>query len=329
MSYHFSQALEAAFSAASCLVGEPSAPWKSTPIAPKSSCSAKMMGICHRSQSGMMFVLSTDTRGAELLTWFLEASRARTSAPQGRALESTGSAVGCGRNTLASLARYDRVSCSWKTPQCSLVAGLDEFSETWPRWGLMRDGECWRLPTLELHTCERESGSWPTPKKWDAVPMKLAESPEHWLQQRDKHAKNGVNKQFPLAVAVKMFPTPCSVDSGSYFNRSKSSGAAIRPTLGAMAKFNLWPTPNCMDAMKARSPEALERAKKKGGCSNLKDTVPEVLDGGTLNPPWVEWLMGWPIGWTELPPSGTDKFRQWLDLHGRRYMDELATMEPA
>lgn len=39
--------------------------------------------------------------------------------------------------------------------------------------------------------------------------------------------------------------------------------------------------------------------------------------GGKLNPPWVEWLMGWPIGWTDLKPLVTDKFRQWLHSHGK------------
>ena len=24
--------------------------------------------------------------------------------------------------------------------------------------------------------------------------------------------------------------------------------------------------------------------------------------GGTLNPMWVEWLMGWPVGWTDCEP---------------------------
>jgi hypothetical protein len=38
--------------------------------------------------------------------------------------------------------------------------------------------------------------------------------------------------------------------------------------------------------------------------------------GGQLNPDWVEWLMGWPIGWTDCEPLGTDRFLLWWSLHG-------------
>ena len=31
---------------------------------------------------------------------------------------------------------------------------------------------------------------------------------------------------------------------------------------------------------------------------------------------WVEWLMGWPIGWTDLKPLETDKYQLWRMLHG-------------
>ena len=30
----------------------------------------------------------------------------------------------------------------------------------------------------------------------------------------------------------------------------------------------------------------------------------------------IEWMMGWPIGWTALKPLETDKFRKWLRSHG-------------
>ena len=29
------------------------------------------------------------------------------------------------------------------------------------------------------------------------------------------------------------------------------------------------------------------------------------MSGGQLNPNWVEWLMGYPVGWTDLGDSGT------------------------
>lgn len=45
--------------------------------------------------------------------------------------------------------------------------------------------------------------------------------------------------------------------------------------------------------------------------------------GGHLNPPWVEWLMGWPIGWTDLEPLGTDKFRQWCEQHGLTFVEAI------
>jgi hypothetical protein len=37
---------------------------------------------------------------------------------------------------------------------------------------------------------------------------------------------------------------------------------------------------------------------------------------GHLNPEWVEWLMGWPIGWTALEPLETARFQEWQQQHG-------------
>lgn len=163
MSWHFSQAVEAEYLAASCSGGEPSAQWSETPTAHDDSCSDKMKVTFHRSPFGMMFVPSMERRGVELLMWFLEASRAKTSARPAGAQDSTENAPDSGAKWPASSARYDRDSRSWKTAQCSLFGGLAEFSETWPRWGLMLDGEFWGLPTLARPISESESGFWPTP----------------------------------------------------------------------------------------------------------------------------------------------------------------------
>ena len=34
--------------------------------------------------------------------------------------------------------------------------------------------------------------------------------------------------------------------------------------------------------------------------------------GGSLNPTWVEWLMGWPVGWTSLEPLNRENYDDWL-----------------
>lgn len=63
----------------------------------------------------------------------------------------------------------------------------------------------------------------------------------------------------------------------------------------------MMPTPTCQDAKNLNSPSQLRR-KTPPLCAVV---------GGKLNPAWVEWLMGWPIGWTDCTVSGTDRFRAW------------------
>jgi hypothetical protein len=38
--------------------------------------------------------------------------------------------------------------------------------------------------------------------------------------------------------------------------------------------------------------------------------------GGELNAEWIEALMGWPIGWTDLQPLAMDRFRRWQQQYG-------------
>lgn len=45
--------------------------------------------------------------------------------------------------------------------------------------------------------------------------------------------------------------------------------------------------------------------------NNLHEVVEATPRGiiGRLNPAWIEWLMGYPIGWTELKHSETQSSR--------------------
>ena len=46
---------------------------------------------------------------------------------------------------------------------------------------------------------------------------------------------------------------------------------------------------------------------------------------GTLNPDWVEWLMGWPIGWTSLDSINIDHKGWWrycMSVEPARYWEQ-------
>jgi hypothetical protein len=330
MSWLFSQALVAEYSRASRSGGAACALWSGNPTPLAYLPPARTKDFSRLSRSGATFALLTDDLGAGLLTWFRGVSLARTSAWPARALASTASAAECGNTWRASLARFDPASRSWRTAQRSLLEDLTECSPTWPRSGMTADGQCWELPTWAPPTSAPAFGS--------------------------------------------LLPTPCTVDTGSMFNRSASAGAALRPTLGAMARFDLWPTPTVSGnynraGLSAKSGDGLATAvknwptpnagdaKQSGNVANWdrrkaekaaaginlqeplavaaarmwrtpsamvtepkstvtklsgrKPTDPQVgladQVGGKLNPTWVEWLMGWPIGWTDLRLSAMDK----------------------
>jgi len=140
-----------------------------------------------------------------------------------------------------------------------------------------------------------------------------------------------------------LLPTPrASEHKGGYGSKS---GA---PSLGAMATHNLWPTPrstrggSATETVKMMFPTP--KAKQRGDCpserrrkspsleSVAKFSTPQARDfrtgqqarfedpdrsqnlndqiGGQLNPTWVEWLMGFPLGWTVLSASETPSSRK-------------------
>ena len=317
MSWHFSQAVEAAYLAGHCLDGERFAPWKSMPSALDDSCSGKMKDTCHRSPFGMMFVPSTDTLGGELLTWFLGASPARTFPQPEPVKDLTAHGLGCGWRWPESSVKYDQPSALWKTRQCSLFGGLVVFSETWPRWGTMRNGECWERLTWERHTCGNESGLLPTP---------LASIGTHGgPNQRDSSGRPG------LQMAAESWPTPTVCGNYNRKGASKNSGDGLAT---AVAK---WPTPtksgggggpgcsgragglNLRTAVTVYPTPLASNTKAnhlRGADKGKPREARSYGETGQLNPTWVEWLMGWPLGWTDFKPLEMDRCQDAMQRHG-------------
>jgi len=54
----------------------------------------------------------------------------------------------------------------------------------------------------------------------------------------------------------------------------------------------------------------------------LMDLAEITITGPDYCPELPEWVMGWPIGWTDLKPLETDRFHQWLLLHGKYFTED-------
>lgn len=110
-------------------------------------------------------------------------------------------------------------------------------------------------------------------------------------------------------LSRQMFPTPTRQDGEN--NGGPSQFKRNTPPLNAVVKT--WPTPK-----RPTGGGMMERTTPGGGIRKLEDAVS--MDCGypigQLNPMWVEWLMGWPVGWTDLKPLEMDRFQEWLQQHG-------------
>lgn len=307
-----SPGLVAESSAANSSDGAPSALSSSTPSVERSF--SKDSGTdCSRTpfRCGMISRPSTGDPGVDWWISSLEASRARTSQPQEEGKDSTENGADCGGKWPVSWVRYDLLTSSWRTRQYSLLGGLDEFLGTWPKWGLMRAGECWARDMPGHLIDGTESGSsgptlpkpagnlWPTPS---ASLHNLNEDPSSFLDRQEKW-KGTYSNSVPLTVAVKLVapgarPAGSFGASGAYATgRSADAQESMTGTSSTARERRLWPTPQSRDW---RSGSVSDKTFDKN-CRPLPEVVAQQVPGA-LNPDWVEWLMGWPTGWTSLEP---------------------------
>ncbi len=283
-----------AYSAGICSAGVPSAPLKTMPMPQAYLLPDKMTEYSRLTRYGMTFAPLTESLGAELLTWFLEVSHAKTYPLQEKAQELTGQEAGYGRKWPGLLAKFDRDSCSWKTAQLCLFEDLEPSPVIWPRSGMICDGECWELPMLALPTVETESGYWPTP----CLP-----------------GNGGTNGKAKLRKML--WPTPNALPATNDLNLQCSGDGRQKPNkLGwAVAQAESFPTPTATQ-FKGWS-KGHNRAKTNDRLDyKIEREAANSKSLGRLNPTWVEWLMGWPLGWTALEPLEMGRYRLWRQQHG-------------
>lgn len=204
----------------------------------------------------------------------------------------------------------------WLKPQQTITGEWESYSETWPPSGTMRSGKASRLPPLVRRTSAggssllpaitaSEGGAnkspgedskvrptlttmarhnlWATPQAADSwVP---AHTTENTLKRGNPDAKNRsrpgtLTKQ---VVEPKYWPTPTA-------GEGTGAGHAGKGGLNLRTAVETFPTPT------------VEDAKNNNGPSQSSRNTPPLnaVIGGRLNPEFVEWLQGFPKGWTEV-----------------------------
>ena len=155
-------------------------------------------------------------------------------------------------------------------------------------------------------TKEKESGLWRTP---DAHVGRGPSSEKRMKMKLEKKMPISLNDQ--VAHPHLMWPTPTSQTAGKGKTLqtlttkdgqpAKPGERAYNPKTGKHYQVTLdravamWPTPTTQDSKNNGNPSQIKRKTKP-----LNAKV-----GGSLNPTWVEWLMGYPSGWTDLNVSET------------------------
>jgi len=118
---------------------------------------------------------------------------------------------------------------------------------------------------------------------------------------------------------VKMLPTPTASDSTTHWN-DKIRFDSLSAEINRQRDSVMWLTPSTVQIEPTEGRREKRKAyrlsigrKDVAGClaeqvatpemwptQNPEEKPAEMESIGSLNPEWVEWLMGYPVGWTDL-----------------------------
>lgn len=287
------QAPAAAISPATCSAGVASGMLSGTNTASKSLRDGCVTDASMRPQSSAMSerspVKGTPQAIGGWLMSLLGASPVSPSASQGGDVAAKMNAT-CGPPRSTCFALYDHDSHCWRTSQGSFLPmaedTLDASSVDWPKQGMTRDGRSYPLPMQGHRICAKGSGLWPTP---------VADG-----DRTTDYAQGGRSQG---ATARRVCRTPCASDG------AKGGRGDL---ISQMKGYRRWATPTASDWKGGTDAVKKDTGKPR---NDRLDHQTEPHGVGRLNPDWVEWLMGWPQGWTSLEPMSPDVWTGWLQGH--------------
>ena len=99
--------------------------------------------------------------------------------------------------------------------------------------------------------------------------------------------------------SVEMWPTPRACSAMSAENIQNRVNDKF-PNLESEVARSMWPTPTARDYKDSGENMNLYRSERQNTQLGVVAKRSEPENIGSLNPAWVEWLMGYPRGWTDL-----------------------------
>lgn len=248
-----------------------------------------------RRLSGTISIPSQRNSSEAVSSWLSEASPANPTVPPGKDLEQptqeTSGLLPCESSKDSTSQPY-----FWRTYPPSGPEDYQEFSGTWPSWGMMWSGVCFQMPNWEPHTDAPDCSSWPTP------------TAQSYGSNKGGAAGRTGKTRPSLDTLGKNWTTPQARDgkgaqTGTYqcLNRDTQN----------------WPTPKARDWKPAggvrKAPDLNTEAVAFGhpdktaqsGLSGLNNT------GRRLNVLFVERLMGFPRGWSSPTNIAPTDYELW------------------
>ncbi len=138
-------------------------------------------------------------------------------------------------------------------------------------------GAVHRWPTPRVAAKRNSRKSLVENQQWSAPALEQAVELAEGILPREFHDESELN-----STALHYWPTPTQADGmGGPGSSGRDGGDNLRTAVAETL-----PTPTA--------------SRRTGLQSHGKNVVT-----GQLNPTWVEWLMGFPEGWTDLEPSAT------------------------
>lgn len=246
--------------------------------------------------SGAMFQRSTADHGVALRISSLADSPAKTSATRESAPVSMGAEAGFGLNMLESFPKFDLNLSSLRTSGPSSREGSTESSIRLPRSGSMRNGVVSARPTLVRPISANESSSWPTPTATTC----------------GANQGGGAGRVGPIRPSLTTLGKSWATPRASMINVCASDTNRAIQDLPRQASD--WATPTSRDWKDGANPSMLVPTKSLLG----RQAPRSGIDGSsfcecprTLNPRFVEALMGWPEGWSIASIGSVSSVMEW------------------